>query len=73
MKENAKTSAGKDAKDAKAADKSNAKEPPAPPEPLDMVDGIPDRAATRPVWKLILIVAIFLVWMAFLVYCLTAK
>ena len=40
--------------------------------PVDVVDGIPDRAKNRPVWKLTLIVVIFMVWMAFLIYCAAA-
>ena len=44
-------------------------EPPPIPEPRDVVDGIPDRAARRPVWKYVLLAVIFLAWMAFLVYC----
>ena len=42
---------------------------PLPPEPVDVVDGIPDRAARTPAWKYIVIAAIFLAWVAFLVYC----
>ena len=46
--------------------------PPAAPEipqPVDVVDGIPDRSARRPLWKYILIGVLFLAWVAFLVYC----
>jgi len=39
------------------------------PEPVDVVDGIPDRAAHRPMWKWVLIAAAFLAWLAFLIYC----
>lgn len=44
-----------------------------PPEirpPVDIVDGIPDRAARRPLWKYIVLLVIFLAWVAFLIYCL---
>ena len=37
--------------------------------PIDVVDGIPDRAANRPNWKRILLVAAFLAWTVFLAYC----
>jgi len=39
------------------------------PEPVNVVDGIPDRAAHRPMWTWILIAAVFLTWIAFLIYC----
>lgn len=40
--------------------------------PRDVVDGIPDRAARRPLWKFIAIAVVFLSWVAFLIYCLLA-
>jgi uncharacterized membrane-anchored protein len=40
------------------------------PEPIDMDDGIPDRSSHRPAWKYLLVALIFLVWLAFLIYCL---
>lgn len=43
-----------------------------PLKAIDSVDGIPDRAAQRPMWKYVLIAAIFLGWLAFLVYCAAA-
>jgi len=42
--------------------------PQTPPAPVDVVDGIPDRASRRPAWKYVAIVAVFLVWLAALVY-----
>jgi hypothetical protein len=43
---------------------------PAPvPTPVDAVDGIPDRQANPPKWKYVIVVAVFLVWLAFLIYC----
>jgi hypothetical protein len=48
------------------------RQPPQPTEPRDVIDGIPDRAASRPVWKYVLIGMIFLAWLAFLIYCLVA-
>lgn len=38
------------------------------PPPVDVVDGIPDRSASRPRWKLLLLAAIFVVWLAFLIW-----
>lgn len=38
--------------------------------PRDVIDGIPDRAAKRPLWKFIAIAVVFLCWVAFLIYCL---
>lgn len=48
------------------------RKPPQPTQPRDVVDGIPDRAANRPVWKYLLVGMIILVWLAFLIYCLIA-
>ena len=41
-------------------------------EPVDLVEGIPDRAVRPALWKYVLIAAIFLAWLAFLIYCQTA-
>jgi len=40
-----------------------------PPGPIDVVDGIPDRQAGSPRWKLVVLAGIFLAWLAFLLYC----
>ena len=39
------------------------------PEPVNVVDGIPDRAPGKGTWQLILIAAVFLAWIALLIYC----
>ena len=39
------------------------------PEPVDVVNGIPDRSASRPLWAYIVLALIFLGWLAFLVTC----
>ncbi len=39
------------------------------PEPKDVVDGIPDRSTKRRLWVLLVLGAIFLGWVAFLIYC----
>jgi len=39
------------------------------PKPVNVVDGIPDRAANGARWKRWLIVAAFLAWLGFLLYC----
>lgn len=44
-------------------------EPRGIPEPINVVDGIPDRSPRRAAWKYLLLAAIFLLWLAFLVYC----
>ncbi len=57
------------------AAKDNAAKPPQPAPalpPRDVVDGIPDRAARRPLWKYLVIALVFLAWLAFLLYCLFA-
>lgn len=41
---------------------------PAPREPVDVADGIPDRSLHGRVWKLLLILVAFLVWIALLIY-----
>jgi len=38
-------------------------------EPIDASDGIPDRSAVRPHWKILLIVVVFAAWVGFLIYC----
>lgn len=53
-------------------EKKPVKAPVAAP-PVNVVDGIPDRASHRPAWKYVLIVLIFLAWLAFLLYCLAAR
>ncbi len=40
--------------------------------PVDVVDGLADRQAKPPRWKYILIAAIYVAWIAFLIYCLLA-
>ena len=43
--------------------------PPQPlPDPVDVVDGIPDRSTRSGKWVLVLLGAVFLAWVAFLVY-----
>ena len=37
--------------------------------PVNLVDGIPDRRPGGGRWLLILIAVVFLLWLAFLVYC----
>jgi len=39
------------------------------PEPVDISDGIPDRRASMSIAVIGVLVAIFIVWCAFLVYC----
>ena len=39
------------------------------PEPVDVVDGIADRSGHPARWKILLLALIFLLWVAFLVYC----
>lgn len=39
---------------------------------VQRVDGIPYRDANRPVWKYVAIGAVFVAWVAFLIYCQTA-
>ena len=44
-------------------------EKPAPPDPVDIGDGIPDRRALIS-WPVItVLIAVFVVWCAFLLYC----
>lgn len=44
----------------------------APPDlvrpPVDVIDGIPGRNANTAAWKYILLVILFLAWVAFLIY-----
>jgi hypothetical protein len=44
--------------------------PPAVTEPVDVADGIPDRAAETPVWKYVVVAAVFVGIVSFLVTCL---
>lgn len=43
------------------------------PTPIDVVEGIPDRSATRPLWKYLLIAGVFLAWIGFLIYCIFSR
>ncbi len=61
----AKTSAP--AKDAKGKDAQTDASQTLLTEPVDVVDGIPDRAARRPKWLLIVLAVLFLAYMAFLI------
>jgi hypothetical protein len=36
--------------------------------PVDVVDGIPDRSASRPRWKLALLAMVFVAWLALLIW-----
>lgn len=38
-----------------------------PPQPVDVIDGIPNRSAHRPLWKYLLVAAAFLAWCGILV------
>lgn len=40
---------------------------PEPPIARDVVDGIPDRAVSRPAWKYVLLAIAFLAWLGVLV------
>jgi len=51
----------------KPADKSA--QQPIPTDPVDVIDGVPDRTPNPALWKKLLIAAIFIAWMAFLIYC----
>jgi len=53
---------------ASEAPKPKAKKGPTPKPPVDIDQGIPDRAARRPAWKYIVLLAIFLIWIAILIY-----
>ncbi len=48
--------------------KSDRKETKDLPAPVDTVDGIPDRAINPPRWRFVLLGAIFICWIAFLIY-----
>jgi hypothetical protein len=37
--------------------------------PVNVQDGIPDRSARPVAWKYVVLAAIFLGWVAFLIYC----
>ena len=57
-------------KDHKPVSRSEARsDAPAPTDPVDVADGIPDRSATCPMWRYAVLVAIFIAWIVFLVYC----
>jgi hypothetical protein len=43
--------------------------PETPPEPVDISDGIPDRKASMSVAVIGVLIAIFVGWCAFLLYC----
>jgi hypothetical protein len=45
---------------------------PAPTEPVSVVDGLADRSRNPAAWKYAAIAAIFVLWAAFLIYCLVA-
>ena len=45
------------------------KTPPEAPKPVDVVDGIPDRAAHPGARHYAVLVAAFVAWVAFLLYC----
>ncbi len=40
---------------------------PTPPTPKDVIDGIADRSANRPLWKYLLVAAVFVAWLGVLV------
>jgi len=40
-----------------------------PAGPVDVVDGLPDRSSQPAMWKYLLLLAVFLAWVAFLVFC----
>ncbi|HUT02094.1 MAG TPA: hypothetical protein VM031_06540 [Phycisphaerae bacterium] len=42
------------------------------PRPVDVVDGIPDRCRQASRWQYVAIGAVFLAWVAFLIYCAAA-
>jgi len=58
---------------AEKKDRSDRKGPAEPPQPRDVVDGIPDRSSRRQPWKYIVLGAIFLAWLALLIYFAAAK
>lgn len=39
------------------------------PDPVDVVDGIPDRSSRPRGWKYAALAAVFIGWLAFLIYC----
>ena len=39
-----------------------------PPEPVDVVDGIADRSPNPAAWKYVVLLVIFLAWIALLVF-----
>ena len=56
----------------KTAKQDRSPERPAPPEPapepVDVVDGIPDRSPRPSAWKYLALLAVFLGWVAVLIY-----
>ena len=56
----------------KPSAKPKAKKGPTPKPPVDIDQGIPDRASRRPAWKYIVLLVIFLAWVAVLIYMATA-
>jgi len=42
---------------------------PEPPEPVDVSDGIPDRKTAMSVPVIVVLIAIFVIWCVFLLYC----
>ena len=56
----------KDRKDKKPSDRSDA---PRPADPVDVADGIPDRSANCPLWRYLVLGAVFVAWIIFMVYC----
>jgi len=42
---------------------------PAPPDPVDVSDEIPDRKASLSVPVILVLIAVFAIWCAFLIYC----
>ncbi len=39
------------------------------PQPVNVIDGIPDRTPKPRVWMYVLCGAVFVLWLAFLIYC----
>ncbi len=56
-------------RDKRTAAKSKPPAPAPPPEPIDVVDGIADRQANPPRWKLLALAGLFVAWVAFMLYC----
>ena len=49
--------------------KKRDKKPVEAPEPVNVVDGIPDRSTHSGTWAYLIVAAVFVAWVAFLVYC----